>query len=164
MSIGVDVGIRHLAICGIDHENQKQPWLWEMVDLKNYVSVEKGLILVIDDWVRRLAAHPKGVESWTNVVIERQPRKCTRIQQSVQDWLFILFTDRLKHTKVKLVNAKKKFGSFADGMDLTTYTKRKKGAIEIVERIVDNWPEIKGKRDDLADAFLLANSCFSGKK
>jgi hypothetical protein len=163
MSIGIDVGIRHLAICCIDCEKKSQPWLWDMVDLNKFISVEKGLIIVVDDWIRNLAAHPSGIESWTNVIIERQPRKCTRIQQSVQDWLFILFTDRLNHAKVKLVNAKTKFGSLSNGMDLTSYSKRKKAAIEIVDKIIDVWPDIKGKRDDLADAFLLANTFYLGK-
>jgi hypothetical protein len=157
MSIGIDVGIRNLAICAI--ESDTNPWLWKLVDLKSGdVPIEKTLIQFVDEWVRELGAHPGGLQIWKRVMIERQPKRCGRLQKSIQDWIYILLTDRLPNTKVKLIHAKHKFGDSQKNMDLSTYTLRKRGAIDMVEGLIKKelWPIQKGKRDDLADAYLLA--------
>jgi hypothetical protein len=164
MSLGIDIGSKNLAICAIECTS---PYLWQVVDLTKGDDVASSLIKTIDDWILFLAAHPNGLQYWKTIVIERQPKRCGRLQSNIQEWIYILFRDRLPQANVRIIHPNAKWGAFSIGLDLSTYTKRKKAAISVVKTLVndDQWPNSK-KQDDLADSFLLAlrGTIFSSER
>ena len=159
MSVGIDVGLKNLAICAIDPESPSTPYYWELISVKKPgKSLELCILEVIDDCINHLSAHPGSLTFWKHVYIERQPSCCRRSQMAMMDWLFILFKDRMRKSKVTLVNANTKWGIHKSSVDLSSYTKRKQSAIDLVTTLVNPgmWdPKIK-KKDDLADAYLLS--------
>ena len=179
--VGIDVGIKNLAICCLDFSTETPDIIhWHLLDVigegKNATktSIEDCTTCMMDalkkiDWLDTL-------EDTDKIAIEAQPAgrmatgniKCKVLSHCIQSFFYL-------NTKasVTFVNPKTKVGTQVlqefsgntlEGGDENVkkrYNVHKKASIQIVKEIVQStqwkpWFNELKKKDDVADAYLLA--------
>ena len=179
--VGIDVGIKNLAICCLDFSTETPTIIhWHLLDVigenKNATktSIEDCTTCMMDalkkiDWLETLDEIDK-------IAIEAQPAgrmatgniKCKVLSHCIQSFFYL-------NTKasVTFVNPKTKVGTQVlqefsgntlEGGDANVkkrYNVHKKASIQIVKDIVQKtqwkqWFNELKKKDDVADAYLLA--------
>jgi hypothetical protein len=178
--VGLDVGIRNLSICRIERDSTNAIVAiedWKLIDCapeKNAtkLSIEEGVRLVVET----LEENTSFFENVDVLAIESQP--CGRVATSnlkmkvishgIQTWAIL----RYPEMKTIFVNPKNKLtreycGDLlqlegGDAAVKARYKKHKQMAVAACGRIVEGFPEWKSwfeshrKKDDVADALLLA--------
>ncbi len=180
--VGIDVGIKNLAICCLDFSDIQHTEIvqWHLLDVlgenKNATktSIEECTNCMMDalqqiDWLNTL-------EETDKIAIEAQPAgrmatgniKCKVLSHCIQSFFYL----NTKAT-VTFVNPKTKIGqqvlkefsgNTMEGGDENVkkrYQIHKKASIQIVKNIVQTtkwqeWFNRLKKKDDVADAYLLA--------
>ena len=174
--LSVDLGTRNLAWCVLERE-KKQEWppdsvkihAWKLVDIteESAKPIENVSDIDVASCVPLLVATLKKYKDELICVehafLETQPigrpGGASNIRTKVLSHIFQAFL--LEHN-IPVTFVSPKLKTKHSGADLTEYASRKKAAIkltgECLEKIAgewnDFWKQKKGKKDDLADAFL----------
>lgn len=151
--VGIDVGIKNLAFCalsaGDDGRFEIKEWANEHLTEGNYLPLKN--VEYIRAFVQRHAALLAEADL---VVVERQMRVNMRIIEAVLHALFF--------AKCVVVQARTVKAYY--GLCMRNYRLNKQAAVEHVTKLLQqadsSWLpcfEVMRKKDDLADAFLMAH-------
>ena len=157
MLLSIDVGIRNLAMCLIDEENQKiSDWDVSGVPPEH----EDGLFVSLRDHLDK----KPWVLTAKVILIEKQPGQNKKMK-SVENFLHSYFIIKLKDSETIIYDARHKVPDVV-GSGKALYRLRKQTAIIRCEEMITNginkdWLELfkkSKKKDDLADTYLQAIS------
>ena len=161
--VGIDIGIKNLAVCAIDKEGLIHEWhLINCIDENENASKKsvsesvRALALSIDTYAFLAEAQTIAIESQpfgTHARAANNKMRC--MQSAVETWCALRNPGALVMSVA--ASAKKVPGA--------NYAERKKNATKIVletlqaqeERWQEFFAEAGSKKDDLADSFLIAN-------
>ena len=162
--VGIDIGIKNLAVCAIDTEGVVHEWhLINCIDENENASKKsvsesvRAIALSIDNYAFLAEAQTIAIESQpfgTHARAANNKMRC--IQSAVETWCALRNPNALVMSVA--ASAKKVAGA--------NYAERKRNATQIVlERIKEEQEEFwhdffmgaGAKKDDLADSFLIAN-------
>lgn len=141
--MGVDAGYVNFAVCGIDLEAPFKPYYWKNSALFTGSFSEEKLCHALNTWINKPEIKELLGEA-DEIVLERQ---MTMKFQAVNHWIRARYFD-----KTKEVHPNTYASLFGLGNERK---KKKKRAVELVSKHAI-FPIKKGKKDDFADAFLLA--------
>lgn len=177
--LGIDVGLRNLAVCTVDVEEETfQVQQWAVIDVlqekkSKQVTIEQSVSLMLD----ALGERPALFEGVELVAIESQPvgRVVTaNVRMKVVSHCIQSFVALKTECKCCFVNPKSKLTQElvrkmcgeqdeegGDANSKKRYTQHKKMAVEAVGKMVTTdwtefWNSLGAKKDDAADALLLA--------
>jgi len=157
MLLSIDVGIRNLAMCLINNENQKIVE-WDVSGVPP--EHEDGLFVSLRD---HLDKKPWVLTAET-ILIEKQPGQNKKMK-SVENFLHSYFIIKLKESETIIYDARHKVPDVV-GSGKALYRLRKQTAIIRCEEMITNginkdWLDLfkkSKKKDDLADTYLQALS------
>lgn len=177
--LAIDVGLKNLAFCYAEHpqqpQQQPQPTVnviwWENVQVTTDVK-KPSMEMLIEALTSKLtdlfAADPRFVTA-DAVLIENQPAIKNGAMKTVAVAIFTFFIMlKLQQGTVGSVRfmsptSKLKCAKVPSGI-AKSYAERKKAAIETVRLYLSPenkaWFDAQKKKDDLADAFLMAQYHF----
>lgn len=139
--LGIDPGWANFAYCQLG-QNWRQPFVWNVERIMNPPYSEEALWKAIFAWCQK---NEIMLKSSTHIVIERQMEA---------PFIVIATTIRTLYPKTTVVVSPKTVGKLFNLP--VKRAEKKKAAVEIVRRNV-SFPEgSQKKKDDLADAYLLA--------
>lgn len=155
MLLSIDVGIKNLGLCLMDHETKKIKH-WDATGIPPQHS--SGLYTCLRDHMR---SRPWVLDS-THVLIEKQPDK-NKTMKSVEHFLHAYFICNDK--SVQIYDARHKIPDVS-GPGRSMYIKRKKASVERCGEFLKetnqtelyNWFSKQKKKDDLADTVMQALS------
>lgn len=153
--LSIDVGIRNLGVCLMDHETKKIKQ-WDATGIPPQHS--SGLYVCLRDHMR---SRPWVLEA-SHVLIEKQPDK-NKTMKSVENFLHAYFICNDK--SVQIYDARHKIPDVS-GPGRSMYIKRKKASVERCGEFLKdtnqielyNWFSKQKKKDDLADTVMQALS------
>jgi hypothetical protein len=141
--IGIDAGWKNLAVCVIDYPNILRPVHWELYQIMEAPFAREKFMGAVQDFFEREDIK-KWLESADQIVLEKQLQEkyaCLNCKVRFGYWE--------KTTEEHPSSVGKKFGLASDRQ-----TKKKQAVVLAQKNSV--FPKSKGKKDDLADAYLLA--------
>lgn len=141
--VGIDAGYVNFAVCGLDSQNLFRPYYWKNSPLFTGPFSEERLARAVYEWITDPEVEKLLAEADV-IVLERQMQK--RFQA-------VNHCVRFRHFEKTVEVNPNAVGKFFN-LPLDRKPK-KKAAVELVSSHVV-LPVRKGKKDDLADAFLLA--------
>jgi len=141
--VGVDPGYVNFAVCAINTLQPTKPYYWSNAPLFRGTFSEEKLCVALNDWITQ--DHIKALlDEADEIILERQ---MTMKFQAVNHCIRFRY-----FAKTREVNPKT-LGAFF--MLPLKRREKKKAAVELVQKNAV-LPITKGKKDDLADAYLLA--------
>jgi hypothetical protein len=141
--VGVDAGYVNFAVCGIDTSAPDHPYYWKVRPLFTGTFSEERLAKAVYAWIN-LPEVKELLENADEIILERQ---MTMKFQAVNHCIRFLYFDKTKEVHPNTVRALFRLPE--------TRRAKKKAAVDLVaSRVI--FPIKKGKKDDLADSFLLA--------
>ena len=142
--IGIDAGYVNFAVCGINTKNITQPYHWSNTALFTGKFSEERMVHAMQEWVTRPDIQQLLREA-DEIILERQ---MTMKFQAVNHWIRANFFSKTREVNPNTV------GAFFS-LPIRDRKQKKKKAVELVTSHTV-FPISKGKKDDLADAYLLA--------
>lgn len=141
--VGVDPGYVNLGVCGLKTNQPKQPYHWSNTPLFKGEFSEEKLCAAVYAWINQ--PHVKQLfDEADEIVLERQ---MTMKFQAINHCIRFKYFAKTREVNPNTLRAF--FGLPAKRRE------KKKAAVELV-RNNTVFPLVKGKKDDLADAYLLA--------
>lgn len=141
--VGVDAGYVNFAVCAIDTDDLYRPYYWSNTALFKGQFSEERLAHAVYEWIKRPEIKLL-LDGADEIILERQ---MTMKFQAVNHCIRFLYFE-----KTREVNPKTAAAIF--GLP-TTRKEKKKAAVDLVGSFCV-FPVKKGKKDDLADAYLLS--------
>lgn len=142
--IGVDAGYVNFAICGINTRDIAQPYHWTNQPLFTGKFSEERLVHAVQEWI-----HRPDIQQLFNdadeIILERQ---MTMKFQCINHFIRANFFAKAREVNPNTV------GAFFS-LPIKDRKQKKKQAVDLVTSHTV-FPLRKGKKDDLADAYLLA--------
>jgi hypothetical protein len=142
--VGIDAGYVNFAVCGINTRDITRPYHWSNTALFTGKFSEERLVNAMQNWIRR-----EDVQQLLNeadeIILERQ---MTMKFQAVNHWIRANFFAKTREVNPNTV------GAFFS-LPIKDRKQKKKQAVDLVTSHTV-FPVRKGKKDDLADAYLLA--------
>lgn len=141
--VGIDAGWKNLAICAIDYPNILRPSTWELHQIMEPPYAREKFMGAVQEFFEREDVKAL-LESADHIVLEKQLQEkyaCLNCKVRFAYWE--------KTVEVHPNSVGKKFG-----LALDRKTKKKEAVVLAQKNAV--FPKRKGKKDDLADAYLLA--------
>lgn len=142
--VGVDAGYANFAVCGIRSDQVLRPYYWQNKALFTGAFSEEKLCQKIFEWIKSPEVK-QLLDEADLIVLERQ---MTMKFQAINHCIRFLYFDKTKEFHPATVGAFFKLPK--------TRKDKKKAAVELVGANLP-FPVKKGKKDDYADAFLLAS-------
>lgn len=142
--IGVDAGYVNFAICGINTRDITQPYHWTKFPLFTGKFTEERLVHAVQEWIHRESIQQLFREA-DEIILERQ---MTMKFQCINHFIRANFFDKTREVNPNTL------GAFFS-LPIKDRKQKKKKAVELVMSHTV-FPVRKGKKDDLADAYLLA--------
>lgn len=142
--VGIDAGYVNFALCGINTSDISRPYHWSNTALFTGKFTEERLARAMQEWVHRPDIQQLLREA-DEIILERQ---MTMKFQCVNHWIRANFFDKTREVNPNTV------GAFFL-LPVKDRKQKKKKAVELVTSHTV-FPIRKGKKDDLADAYLLA--------
>lgn len=139
--LGIDPGWANFAYCQLG-QNWRVPIAWSVERIMSPPYSEENLWKAIFAWCQR---NESLLKSSTHIVIERQMEA---------PFIVIATTIRTLYPKTTIIANPKTVGKLF-GLP-TKRTEKKKAAVELVRKNVEFPEGSQKKKDDLADAYLLA--------
>ncbi len=141
--VGVDAGYVNFAVCAIDTSDVEHPYYWLSRALFKGEFSEERLVKAIYAWIK-MPEIKKLLDEADEIILERQ---MAMKFQSVNHCIRFLYFEKTKEVHPNTLRAFFKLPEKRRA--------KKKAAVDLVSsRVV--LPIKTGKKDDLADAFLLA--------
>jgi hypothetical protein len=141
--VGVDAGYVNFAVCAIDTDDPFRPYFWSNSPLFKGKFTEERLAFAIYEWIQKPEIKHL-LEIADEIILERQ---MTMKFQAVNHCIRFLYFQKTREIHPGTVRA-------MFGLPISRKEK-KKAAVELVSRFCV-FPVKKGKKDDLADSFLLS--------
>lgn len=142
--IGIDAGYVNFAVCGINTKDIARPYHWSNAPLFTGKFSEERLVRAMQEWVHKPETQQLLREA-DEIILERQ---MTMKFQCVNHWIRANFFSKTREVNPNTV------GAFFT-LPIKDRKQKKKRAVELVTSHTV-FPVRKGKKDDLADAYLLA--------
>lgn len=141
--VGIDPGYVNFAVCGISSTNMLKPYYWSNTALFKGDFSEERLANAIYTWIK--SPEIKALlDNADVIVIERQ---MTMKFQAINHCVRFLYFDKTKEVNPNTLRA---------FFQLPVKRKEKKKAAVDLVKTKAVFPVQKGKKDDLADAYLVA--------
>jgi hypothetical protein len=141
--VGIDAGYVNFAVCGIDTRALARPYYWKNSPLFKGKFSEERLIEAIQHWINQPEIR-ELLDGADQIVLERQ---MTMKFQAVNHCVRFNYFDKTVEVNPRTIGAFFRLPADRPG--------KKKDAVQLVTRNTV-FPIRKGKKDDLADAYLLA--------
>ena len=141
--VGIDAGYINFAVCGIRTDDVEHPYYWVNRPLFFGKFSEERLRAALVDWIN-LPEVRELLDAADEIVLERQ---MVMKYQAVNHCVFFRYPNKTTIVHPKTIQT---FFKLPEGKKA-----KKKGAVDLVgTRCI--FPVKRGKKDDLADSFLLA--------
>lgn len=141
--VGIDAGYVNFAVCAVNTEDIYRPYYWKNEPLFTGEFSEERLCQAIHEWTSQPEIR-EMLDAADVIVLERQ---MTMKFQAVNHCIRFRWWDKTQEVNPKTFAA---FFNFPQ-----TRKEKKKAAVDMVSANTI-FPVKKGKKDDLADAYLLA--------
>ncbi len=141
--VGIDAGYVNFAVCGIATNEAARPYYWVNEALFKGEFSEEKLVHAIFAWINRPAIKELLTEA-DEIILERQ---MTMKYQAVNHCVRFLYMAKTREVHPNTIRA---FFRLPEKRSA-----KKKAAVDLVSNRAI-LPVKKGKKDDLADAYLLA--------
>ncbi len=141
--VGIDAGYVNFAVCGVDTRDLTRPYYWKNSPLFTGKFSEERLVHAIQEWINRPDIR-ELLDGADQIVLERQ---LTMKFQCVNHCVRFNYFDKTAEVNPRTLGA-----FFRLPVDRPS---KKKDSVLLVTRNTA-FPIRKGKKDDLADAYLLA--------
>lgn len=141
--VGIDAGYVNFAVCGLDTRALARPYYWKNSPLFTGKFSEERLVREIQRWINQPDIR-ELLDGADQIVLERQ---LTMKFQCVNHCVRFNYFDKTVEVNPRTLGAFFRLPSDRPS--------KKKAAVELVTRNTV-FPVRKGKKDDLADAYLLA--------
>lgn len=141
--VGVDPGYVNFAVCGIDTSNPTRPFYWSNTPLFRGTFSEEKLCSALNTWINQPGIKLL-LEEADEIILERQ---MTMKFQAVNHCIRFKYFDKTREVNPNTLRA--------FFMLPVKRREKKRAAVQLVQKNTV-FPITKGKKDDLADAYLLA--------
>ncbi len=141
--VGIDAGYVNFAVCGVDVRDLTRPYYWKNSPLFKGAFSEEKLVHAVYAWINQPDIR-ELLDNADQIVLERQ---MTMKFQAVNHCIRFRYFDKTIEVHPRTLGA-----FFQLPIDRPS---KKKESVQLVTRNTA-FPVRKGKKDDLADAYLLA--------